>query len=206
MKARRGAALAVALGSAAALAITVPLATADRGGGGHHKKNPPAAGAAGGVAPVATKPAKRALFEAVLSGQSRGKHEHHRGGSKGLTTGAGDPDGQGIATITVKDTQLCYALVTQGLGAIQSAEIDGKMGQKLLDLPVNVGAIGDPNAVAFCIVVGATGQYNAAGGEAGINLDKLRRKPEKFTVLVKTADFPSGAIAGKLRKVSSGKH
>lgn len=192
MKARRGAALGLAIASSAALAVAVPFAVADKGGDKHQPKTPVAGTTA--PPPSVLAPATRGLLEASLTQSSRGKSNHDRGhGGKKVS-------GSGIATIAVKDNQLCYAIVTVGLDALQSAEIDWRKGGiKLLDLPINVGAIGDPNAVANCIALNAQGQYVPATGGAGVDVAKLVRKPEKFVVTVKTT---TTSVSGKLHRVS----
>lgn len=189
MKARRGATLGLAVASAAALAVAVPFATADKGGKKHPK--PGTGPVAGAPAPQTTTAGPRGILEASLNASKSGKSQHDKGKNRGRSAKPA-----GIATISVNGTKLCYAIVTTGVDALVKGElISRKGGATLVNLPTGANPLaGDPAAVANCITIG-TGQYDVSP----LDVKKLLRKPEKFVVKVTTL---SGAISGKLHKVS----
>jgi hypothetical protein len=182
---RRGLA-AAALCSAGLLVAGAPLiATAHNNGkkgdppGKNHKK--PAYGQPG-FKPG--KPGSATLFAKLI-----GKNEIS------TTTGkkrAGDPDGQGGATITITKTNtLCFGIVVQGITTPNAAHVhQGKRGKNgNIVIPLTQPATGDPGASSGCVPNLDTGL-----------LSDIRKHPSRYYVNVHTNDFPNGALRGQLGK------
>jgi CHRD domain len=186
MNARRGVALAAALGLTATLGAAVPLAVAKKGGN-PGKPGKPAKPAKPG------KAASKVLFDAVLSGRNEVGPDRRKK--------AGDLDGQGLAALTVKGSNVCFAIVTQGIGTVTAAHIHagkkGKSGPPVLLLPTAGGQAGDPGAFSYCVSA-ASATYNF-----GLDLNRLRNSPERYYVNVHTSEYPNGAIRGQLRRRSA---
>jgi CHRD domain len=127
-----------------------------------------------------------------LFGALNGRNEIGPDGKKG----AGDPDGTGGATGTIKDqpganSDLCIGLTFKNLGTPTAAHIH--RGRKNENGPVVVGFFGpptatppppsgDPGSFADCVSISDT-----LAGE-------LRRRPKSFYWNVHTNQFPNGAI------------
>lgn len=189
---RRGLA-AAAICSAGLLVAGAPLvATATKGG--HHPDTP----GKRNHRPIYGDPGARPGLEPVFpSGKVRSATRfakllgHKEIDAKG-GRGAGDPDGQGGATITITPAnKLCFAIVVQGIGTPVAANIyAGRRWQNGKTVVVlTPPATGDPGASAGCIE----------------NVDSrllyyLRKKPHQFYVNVHTADYPDGALRGQLRR------
>ena len=99
----------------------------------------------------------------------------------------GDPDGTGMARITVNDAsnQVCTDLEVRNIGAVTAAHIhQGRAGVNgppviTLDAP-------DDNDSDDCDIA------------SDALVDHIRRAPSDFYVNVHTADYPNGAIRGQI--------
>lgn len=182
MTTRKGVSLLAAVGLAASLGAAVPLAVAKKGDKPGKPGKPSKPG----------KPAPKVLFEAVLNGQNEVDANRKKR--------AGDPDGQGLAAITVKGSSVCFGIVTQGIGTVTAAHIHsgkkGKNGAPVLLLPTAGGQAGDPGAFSYCVAADSA-TYNF-----GLDLTRLRKNPERYYVNVHTTEFPNGAVRGQIRRKS----
>lgn len=182
MRGRKVVSLVAALGLTASLGVAVPLAVAKKGGKPSTPSKPS----------KPAKPAAKVLFDAVLNGRNELSSNRRKG--------VGDPDGQGLAAITVKGKSLCFGIVTQGIGTVTAAHIHagkkGKSGPPVLLLPVAAGQAGDPGGFAYCVATGDA-TYNF-----GLNLNRLRKNPERYYVNLHTSEYPNGAVRGQLRRKS----
>jgi CHRD domain len=101
----------------------------------------------------------------------------------------GDPDGSGIATITMPTaTSICVSVLVNKLDTPSAAHIHTgtatKNGAPVVSLPFP--ATGNPGAASACVTT-----------PAGFN-NMLRNDPAKFYVNVHTGAFPGGAIRGQV--------
>ena len=105
------------------------------------------------------------------------------------TPGPGDPDGKGIATITLDDVAntVCYEFTYTGIDKPTAAHIHtgarGVAGPPVVDF--NVSRNGDKGCV----------------GADPTALKNIRDNPAGHYVNIHTANYPKGAIRGQLAKV-----
>jgi len=124
--------------------------------------------------------------------------EHPGSGGRPLKTtltgaaevpGPGDPDGSGVAEITLNQGQgeICFELTVEGIASATAAHI-------------HVGGVD----VAGPVVVGLTPPTNgSSSGCTNVDPDlikAIRKNPASYYVNVHNADFPAGAIRGQLSK------
>ena len=104
--------------------------------------------------------------------------------------GPGDPDGWGMARITVNDAanQICTDLEVRGLTDVTAAHIH-RGGPQEAGPPVVTLDAPDDNDSDDC----------DAATDALI--DEIRRNPRGFYVNVHTSDFPNGAIRGQVQEL-----
>jgi hypothetical protein len=191
MDLRRRAAIGGAVTVSALLAVGAPLLA--HGG----KKDPPGAH----KGPVHGKPVKdpqygpgkgkgkqfkptRSTFFANLLG----KNELDQ---KTLRRRAGDPDGQGGATIVTTDTQLCFGVAVRGIQTPIALHVHkGRRNQNgPIVVPLTpIPTTGDPGASAGCVTV------------ASDLLANITKHPHRYYVNIHTGDFPNGALRGQLHR------
>lgn len=102
--------------------------------------------------------------------------------------GPGDPDGSGVAVVTIDGTTIHYTLVERDIG------------------PTFVGAHihEGPAGVEAGVVVGFSSNFMdgmVSGSVQGVSqalLDRMKANPAGFYVNVHTPQFPGGAIRGQL--------
>lgn len=104
--------------------------------------------------------------------------------------GPGDPDGAGLAVVTVNGTSINYVLFVQGLSTITGAHI-----HRASDSSVVVNF--NPNFSGG----GATG---TVPGAAQSLINEIVANPSAFYVNVHSSEFPNGAIRGTLISSGSG--
>jgi hypothetical protein len=103
---------------------------------------------------------------------------------------SGDTDGAGTATLTLNQGhgQLCYAVSWSNLGTVTGVSV-----RALADDSLAVALDADANL--------ADGSANGCVNGVSKDLVKaIRQHPERYSVSVATADFPTGAIRGTLAK------
>lgn len=100
----------------------------------------------------------------------------------------GDPDGSGTATMLIRDTTLCSAILVTGIDTPTAAHIH--KGVAGVNGPVVVTfeppETGDPGGTNECVSADAT------------VLTNIRQNPAGFYVNVHTNAFPNGAVRGQL--------
>ncbi len=103
---------------------------------------------------------------------------------------AGDPDGAGLAVVTIAGTTIQYTVFHQNVGAPTLAHIHrgaaGVAGPVVVDFNVNTFVNGQATSVAQSLI------------------DEIRANPSGFYVNVHTSEFPGGAIRGQLAAPSGG--
>jgi CHRD domain len=178
--------MAAAAACSAALIAAAPLAA-----GGTKHKDPPGKGKdPGREQPKKPSPQygfKGKAKKATLFARLLGKNEIGPTGKRR----AGDPDGQGGATLTLtQGGQLCFGIVVQGISAPTAAHVHvGRRnvnGDIVITLAPPTG--GDPGASSGCVAV----DQNL--------LMKIRKHPRRYYVNVHTGDFQGGAVRGQLHK------
>ena len=128
----------------------------------------------------------------TLFGALSGANEIGPNGKKG----AGDPDGSGGATGTIRDqtgpnSTLCVGIVFENLGTPTAAHIH--RGDKKVNGPVVVGFFGPPTSTP----PPPSGDPGAFGGCVSISdslAAEIQQNPKGFYWNVHTNEFPGGAI------------
>ncbi|MDP9194931.1 MAG: CHRD domain-containing protein [Acidobacteriota bacterium] len=98
--------------------------------------------------------------------------------------GPGDPDGTGLAVVTINGTTINYTVFYQGIGAPTLAHI-------------HRGAAGTANPPVVDFNVNTLVNGSVAGVSQAL-IDEIRANPSGFYVNVHTSEFPGGAIRGQL--------
>lgn len=101
---------------------------------------------------------------------------------------AGDPDGLGVALITIDGTTIRYSIVTQNIGTPTLAHIHRGA----------AGVAGSP-IVTFDVNTLGNGSVNVTENEIAL----ITANPSGFYVNVHTAAFPGGAVRGQLVPITN---
>jgi hypothetical protein len=114
------------------------------------------------------------------------------GGNEVSDTGdanVGDPDGSGTATLLIRGTTLCSAILVMGIDIPTEAHIhqgvagvNGPIVIPFADAPET----GDPGDTSSCVPADVT------------VLNSISQNPAGFYVNVHTAAYPNGAVRGQL--------
>lgn len=96
---------------------------------------------------------------------------------------AGDPDGLGVALITIDGTTIHYSIVTQNIGTPTLAHI-------------HTGAAGIPGGPVVTFDVSELADGSVTVSQSVI--DSIVASPSRFYVNVHTSAFPGGAVRGQL--------
>jgi CHRD domain len=160
---RRRLSAALLLAALAALALAGPASAAKLGGADHGGR----------------------LFTTTLSGAEEVDPETG-------ALGAGDPDGSGLATLTVNPGQqeVCYELSVEGISPLPASGAHIHVGDAGENGPVVV-PLAEPDA------------SGVSSGCAPVSRElalAIIQNPENYYVNVHTTDFPNGAIRGQLSK------
>ena len=103
--------------------------------------------------------------------------------------GAGDPDGSGLATLTVNPGQeeVCYELSVEGITL------------PAIGAHIHVGAAGENGPVVVRLTLPDASGVSSGCADVSRELAlEIIRNPENYYVNVHTSDFPNGAIRGQL--------
>jgi hypothetical protein len=104
---------------------------------------------------------------------------------------AGDSDGVGTATITVKSNKICYDIRPKRAGlTFTNAHIHA--GKRGVAGDVVVPLFAAPKKVKSGRLTGCSGTVSAS------TLAKIKSKPGNYYVNIHNAKFPAGAIRGQL--------
>lgn len=96
---------------------------------------------------------------------------------------AGDPDGYGLADVSVRRTEVCWRISVSGVDPITAAHIHA-----------------GPKGVAGPVVV-ELAPYRSGCTDVRRRLARfIRQQPSEFYVNVHNAAFPAGAVRGQLRR------
>lgn len=98
-----------------------------------------------------------------------------------VAPGPGDPDGSGFAVVSVSGTTLDYVVWAQGIAAPTAAGINLAAGTEAVPLNVNM------------LANGTTTISQQLANEIVAN-------PSGYTVVIRNAEFPNGALAGRLSR------
>jgi len=104
--------------------------------------------------------------------------------------GPGDPDGSGLARITLNlgQQEVCFHIVVEDIALPATGA------------HIHVAPVTDPGPIVVPLTApGATGE--SSGCVENVDRDLIRailRDPENYYVNVHTADFPAGAVRGQL--------
>lgn len=114
------------------------------------------------------------------------------GGNEVSATGdanAGSPDGQGSATVIIRDTTLCFAVIVSDIDVPIAAHI-------------HQGGAGTNGPVVVTLVEPSTENPGTSSGcIPGLDatlLNDIGTSPAAFYVNVHTEQFPDGAVRGQL--------
>ena len=103
--------------------------------------------------------------------------------------GVGDPDGSGLATITVNPGQgeICYELSVEDITL------------PAIGAHIHVGPAGENGPVVVPLTPPDSSGFSSGCAEVSRELAKaIIQNPENYYVNVHTTDFPNGAIRGQL--------
>jgi hypothetical protein len=153
---------ALLLAALAALALAGPASAAKLGGADHGGR----------------------LFTTTLSGAEEVDPETG-------ALGAGDPDGSGLATLTVNPGQMevCYELSVEDIML------------PAIGAHIHVGAAGENGPVVVPLIPPDASGVSSGCEEVSRELAlAIIQDPEGYYVNVHTSDFPNGAIRGQLSK------
>lgn len=104
--------------------------------------------------------------------------------------GGGDPDGSGLAEITIEDNfdQVCWSITeVRNIGPVTAAHI-------------HVGARGVNGPPVFTLTKNNEGTWKGCSEGGEWTQDRIEGDPERFYVNLHTADYPNGAIRGQLMR------
>jgi CHRD domain-containing protein len=120
--------------------------------------------------------------------------------------GVADSDGKGSATFLHVDARtVCYGFTVTGTGTPTAIAIykgaEGETGRTVVpfsNLPKGEDGepAGDPGTSSGCKQAANAGELAA--------LKRIRKAPENYYLLMKTEDFPGGAIRGQLAELGYG--
>ena len=105
--------------------------------------------------------------------------------------GAGDPDGSGLATLTVNPGQeeVCYELSVEDIML------------PAIGAHIHVGDAGENGPVVVPLTPSDASELSSGCAQVSRELAlAIIRNPENYYVNVHTSDFPNGAIRGQLSK------
>ncbi len=103
--------------------------------------------------------------------------------------GPGDPDGSGVAHLTLNQGQgeVCFDITVEGVAPITAAHI-------------HRAPAGSPGPVVVNFAVNINGLSGCVDGVDKDLIKDIRQNPEDYYVNVHNADFPPGALRGQLSK------
>ena len=125
------------------------------------------------------------LEEAVISNTSDTYHAALTGANE---VGPGDPDGYGIADISITEEfdQVCWDIHDlRNLGDITAAHI-------------HAGAAGTNGPPVFTLTKSNEGAWKGCSGTSNWTQNRIEGNPSLFYVNVHTTEYPAGAIRGQL--------
>lgn len=103
--------------------------------------------------------------------------------------GPGDPDGSGIAEISIVDEvdQICYALTVAGIAPASAAHI-------------HAGAAGEAGPPVVTLEAPTSGEVSGCVTASDAIIDRIEANPAGYYVNVHNAEYPGGAVRGQLRR------
>lgn len=103
--------------------------------------------------------------------------------------GPGDPDGSGMAQISIVDEieQVCYEIAVTGIAPATAAHI-------------HVGATGEAGPPVVPLEAPASGEVSGCAAASDAVIDRIKANPSGYYVNVHNAEYPNGAIRGQLRR------
>jgi hypothetical protein len=103
--------------------------------------------------------------------------------------GPGDPDGSGLAKITLNQGQgeVCYELAVEGIAPATAAHI-------------HVGPADVAGPVVVALSPPTTGSSSGCANVDPALIKAIRKNPSAYYVNVHNADLPAGALRGQLSK------
>lgn len=105
----------------------------------------------------------------------------------------GDPDGSGIAVVTISGTTIRYTLFVQNIAAPTGAHIHR-----------GAAGVANPPLVSLTAPFSGGGSVGEVTGVEQALINEILANPSGFYVNVHTSDFPQGAIRGQLAAPPTG--
>jgi hypothetical protein len=103
---------------------------------------------------------------------------------------SGDPNGSGVANISLVDEvldQVCYEITVAGIAPATAAHI-------------HVGAAGEAGRPVVTLEAPTDGEVSGCVSASDGMLDAIKANPSGYYVNVHNAEYPGGAIRGQLRR------
>ena len=104
--------------------------------------------------------------------------------------GPGDPNGSGMAEISIVDQvvdQVCYEMSVTGIAPATAAHIP-------------VGAPGEAGPPVIALEAPTSGEVSGCTTASDAIIDRIEANPNGYYVNVHNAEYPNGAIRGQLRR------
>lgn len=104
--------------------------------------------------------------------------------------GPGDPDGSGMAEISIVDAvveEVCYEMTVTGIAPATAAHI-------------HRGAFGESGPPVVTLEAPTDGEASGCTATSDAIVDAIQANPGGFYVNVHNAEYPGGAVRGQLRR------
>lgn len=106
------------------------------------------------------------------------------------TPRSGDPDGSGVAEISIVDQtvdQVCYDISVSGIATATAAHI-------------HRGMAGEAGPPVVTLEAPSAGKVSGCASASDEQIDAIMANPAGYYVNVHNAEYPSGALRGQLRR------
>lgn len=151
-----------------------------------------------GAAALSTSAAGTATAAVADPAGGHGKNTVRLGGEQEVP-GPGDPDGSGVFKYMIKNDRLCYKLSVRNIAPPTAAHLHFGQRGEAGPIAVQLKIPPQDGSSSACIRAQRTQTpQNASRVLTRWELDGVKRNPFFFYVNVHNAEFPAGAVRGRL--------